>query len=149
MQNVLGKCCTAVCGTSMPKPSTQLLQLSFVNPPSQNPTHERYPMSMQFSYDIQGKNLCLFRLSVNQHSRKVFQVQTLIEQHTKILALLTKTITVPWKLSREGCSVLSIAWYCFLTLSLLNCFHKNSNFKRKQGRQVLHLTPMLISGSIS
>lgn len=66
-------------------------------------------MSMQFSYDIQGKNLCLFRLSVNQHSRKVFQVQTLIEQHTKILALLTKTITVPWKLSREGCSVLSIA----------------------------------------
>lgn len=76
----------------MPTPSTQMLQSSFVSLPFQNPTHEKYAMPMQFGCDIQAKtSACLDFLSTGI-PRKFFQMRALFKQHTKILALLTKTI---------------------------------------------------------
>lgn len=49
-------------------------------------------MCIQFGCDFKAKNsACLDFLSTSI-PRKIFQIQALIEQHMKILALLTKTI---------------------------------------------------------
>ena len=76
----------------MPTPSTHTPQSPFVSPPFQNPTDEIHLMCVQFGCHIQAKtSACLDFLSTGI-PRKIFQMQALIEQHAKILALLTKTI---------------------------------------------------------